>query len=90
MVAKSVRVTGRVQNVSFRVWTKGQAEKLGLRGWVSNEPDGSVSALIAGPDVAVAAMLERFRFGPRGAAVASVEIQDADATDVPAGFGIAG
>ena len=90
MVAKSVRIGGRVQGVSFRVWTKGEAEKLSLRGWVCNEPDGSVSALIAGPEASVAAMLERFRSGPRGAVVVSVAVQDADASGVPAGFRITG
>ena len=43
-----VRIRGRVQGVSFRVWTKMEAEKLGLTGWVRNEADGSVAALVAG------------------------------------------
>ena len=90
IVAKSVRVTGRVQGVSFRVWTKGEAEKLGLRGWVRNEPDGSVSALVAGQEASVAAMLERFRSGPRGAVVASLAVQDADTDAVSVGFRITG
>ena len=90
IVAKLVRITGRVQSVSFRVWTKGEAERLGLRGWVRNEPDGSVSALIAGLEASVTAMLERFQSGPRGAAVVSVVGQDADATSVSRGFSIAG
>ena len=39
-----VRITGRVQGVSFRVWTRIEAERLGLHGWVRNEADGSVSS----------------------------------------------
>jgi acylphosphatase len=45
-----VWVRGRVQGVSFRVWTREEAERLSLSGWVRNEPDGSVKALIAGPE----------------------------------------
>jgi len=37
-----VRITGRVQGVGFRVWTRQQAQRLGLTGWVCNEDDGSV------------------------------------------------
>jgi acylphosphatase len=88
--AVHVRITGRVQGVSFRIWTKRQAEKLRLRGWVRNERDGSVSALISGPDQAVAAMLEAFWQGPPGAEVRSVVPEPADPTAVPAGFDITG
>lgn len=88
--AVHVRITGRVQGVSFRIWTKRQAEKLYLRGWVRNERDGSVSALISGPDQAVAAMLEAFWQGPSGAEVRSVVPEPADPTGVPAGFDITG
>jgi acylphosphatase len=85
-----VSISGRVQGVSFRFWTQGEAEKLGLSGWVRNEPDGSVKALIAGPDEAVATMLERFWQGPRGAVVSDVVAETADAGERPAGFRITG
>ncbi|KQZ93953.1 acylphosphatase [Mesorhizobium sp. Root157] len=83
-----VRVTGRVQGVSFRFWTQGEAKRLGLDGWVRNEPDGSVAALIAGPDDAVTAMLERFWQGPRGAVVADVRAEATDNAVAQGGFRI--
>jgi acylphosphatase len=46
--AALVRISGRVQGVSFRFWTRQEAERLNLNGWVRNEPDGSVQALVAG------------------------------------------
>jgi acylphosphatase len=85
-----VSISGRVQGVSFRFWTQNEAERLGLNGWVRNEPDGSVTALIAGPDAAVAAMLDAFWQGPRGAVVSDVVAEAADAGDAPAGFRITG
>ncbi|MDQ6433125.1 acylphosphatase [Mesorhizobium sp. LHD-90] len=72
------RISGRVQGVGFRVWTQEQALALGLAGWVRNERDGSVSALLAGPNEAVAAMLERLRVGPLGAKVTAVTTTPAD------------
>ncbi|WP_077963502.1 acylphosphatase [Ensifer adhaerens] len=67
-----VRILGRVQGVSFRVWTRDEAEKLGLSGWVRNEPDGSVFAVISGSEEAVTAMIERLGKGPAMASVAQV------------------
>ncbi len=41
-------VRGRVQGVFFRAYTRDEALKYGLAGWVRNLPDGSVEALIQG------------------------------------------
>ena len=46
--AVKVRITGHVQGVYYRGWTQSEATRLGLAGWVQNEPDQSVSALLAG------------------------------------------
>jgi acylphosphatase len=83
-----VRVTGRVQGVGFRAWTRRQAQRRGLAGWVRNEPDGSVAALIAGPPAAVEAMVGLLRAGPPGAAVAGVQIDEADASDAGRDFAV--
>lgn len=84
------QVTGRVQGVSFRVWVLHEAERLGLTGWVRNEPDGSVVTLLVGPVGAVEDMLERLWVGPAGAAVANVEFGEVDPAEVPARFTITG
>lgn len=86
--ALSVRIKGRVQGVGFRYWTQGEAQALGLDGWVRNEPDGSVAAFISGPEDALTAMLERLHVGPRGAAVTGVTSRPAVIGEVPAGFRI--
>ncbi|WP_157018564.1 acylphosphatase [Mesorhizobium xinjiangense] len=83
-----VRVTGRVQGVSFRYWTMKQAEALGLAGWVRNEPDGSVRALLVGPQGKVSEMVDRLWKGPPAARVTGVVAEQADGADVPAGFDI--
>lgn len=88
--AMLVRVSGRVQGVSFRMWTRDEAEGLGLSGWVRNEADGSVKALIAGPEAAVSQMLARLWKGPPGAVVSDVVSESVDPDQASAGFRITG
>lgn len=82
----TVAITGRVQGVGFRMWTEGEARTLGLRGWVRNEPDGSVSALISGSEEAVAKMVDLLHSGPPGARVDTVETRPATSVEVPPDF----
>jgi acylphosphatase len=77
-VGRNVRVTGRVQGVFFRAWTKQQAEELGVSGWVRNCADGAVEAHLAGEESAVAALLERIHDGPPSAVVSDVDVREAE------------
>ncbi|MEI2416601.1 acylphosphatase [Orrella sp. JC864] len=65
----SVRVTGKVQGVGFRLATVRQAHLLGVAGWVRNAPDGSVEALIQGTPDQIDLMLQWLRVGPPAAQV---------------------
>jgi acylphosphatase len=85
-----VRVTGRVQGVGFRDWTAREARRLGLKGWVRNENDGSVSALVVGAEDAVTTMIERLRKGPRLASVSDVQWEAVTPDTVPPDFTITG
>ncbi|MFZ3047215.1 MAG: acylphosphatase, partial [Desulfatirhabdiaceae bacterium] len=53
-----VRITGRVQGVSFRMETLREANRLGVTGWVKNAGDGSVEAVFEGEDGPVKAMID--------------------------------
>jgi acylphosphatase len=86
--AVMARIRGRVQGVGFRAWTAGEARTLGLSGWVRNEPDGTVTAMLAGPAGDVDAMVARLKRGPSGARVAGVELEPAVPGDTPASFDI--
>lgn len=78
MTDKAVKalISGRVQGVAFRAWTRDAAHLRGLSGWVRNLPDGRVEALFAGPADAVDAMLEDCREGPPPAQVDDVEMRE--------------
>ncbi|TPW25952.1 acylphosphatase [Pararhizobium mangrovi] len=89
-IAKRLRITGNVQGVSFRAFTHDTAEEAGLDGWVRNEADGSVRALVSGPRDSVERLVERLRTGPPGAWVDAIEEEDATGETVPAGFHVTG
>ncbi|MGB3617311.1 MAG: acylphosphatase [Catalinimonas sp.] len=73
-----VRVRGRVQGVSFRASTQSKARRLGLSGWVRNEPDGQTVLVEAhGPAARVDELIEWCRRGPRLARVDGVDVSEA-------------
>ncbi len=74
MPAAAVRliITGRVQGVGFRAWTRREARRRSLRGWVRNRTDGSVEALLIGAQDAVEMLAEACRRGPGIARVEAV------------------
>jgi acylphosphatase len=75
--AVQVRVTGRVQGVSFRWYTQEQARRLGVVGWVRNDPDGSVLLHAEGEDEAVDALVAWCHEGPGFARVQQVAVREA-------------
>jgi len=86
-VSKSLRrlrvvVSGRVQGVWFRGSMVEQARALGVAGWVENRPDGTVEAVVEGPDDAVERILKWCHHGPSGARVDDVTTSE----EPPAGI----
>ena len=78
--AVSVRVDGRVQGVWFRWYAVEEAERLGVRGWIRNEPDESVSGHFEGPADAVDALVAWCGRGPSSASVHHVAVTPARTT----------
>ena len=79
-IAVHAHFSGIVQGVYFRANTKRQAERLGLRGWVRNLPDGRVEAWIEGERPVVEDLVEFCRSGIRAARVDDVETEEAEPT----------
>jgi DNA ligase D-like protein (predicted 3'-phosphoesterase) len=74
--AVRVRIAGMVQGVGFRDATRRKALDAGARGWVRNEPDGTVAVHAEGPADAVQALLDYLAKGPRGASVHELAVSD--------------
>lgn len=82
-------VTGRVQGVGFRWFVRGEADRLGLAGWVRNHPDGSVEVAAEGDDATIARFRKSLSSGPDGAHVEQVrELPTASLADLPRPFAI--
>lgn len=71
-----VIVSGRVQGVCFRAFTKRQAVSLGLKGWVRNLTSGDVEAVFEGDEDLIQAMLAWCRKGPPLAKVTSIDARE--------------
>jgi len=67
-----VRVSGKVQGVSFRAVMMQVATDRGVDGWVRNTDDGSVEALLQGEEAAVGDVVVWARVGPPRATVTSL------------------
>jgi acylphosphatase len=57
-------VEGRVQGVGFRYFTRQQAVKLGINGWVRNRWDGTVELVAEGERAQLEKLLAAVRRGP--------------------------
>ena len=74
-VCVHLRISGRVQGVFFRASMNDVAVANGVVGWVKNNPDGSVEALLQGREESVKAVQGWAREGPPGSRVDSVEVK---------------
>ena len=82
----SARITGRVQGVGFRNFTRRRARGLDVTGWVRNESDGSVRLEAEGPADALESLVEAVHNGPRMARVEDVDVDWSEAADAFKGF----
>ena len=83
-----IRVTGKVQGVWFRAFTREAALSLDIRGYVTNQEDGSVLAIAEGREEDLADFVSRLRQGPSGARVDDVLVTPGCEHDLPTPFTI--
>lgn len=81
-------VAGRVQGVGFRMFVRAEARRLGLTGWVANEPGRTVHCVAEGPRDVLERLLERLREGPAGAWVERVQVAWQPSTGEFGGFDV--
>jgi acylphosphatase len=81
-------VSGHVQGVGYRAFTRHAASRRGLVGGVRNLEDGRVEAEVEGMRSAIEAMIRELKIGPPGARVQAVQVEWAPASGRFSGFQI--
>lgn len=67
-------ISGKVQGVSFRYYTKKTASNLNLKGYVKNLPDNKVEIVVEGSDSDVNEFVEWCKKGPSSSHVSDIKI----------------
>ena len=88
MACKRIRaiVHGRVQGVAFREYTRREAVRLGLSGWVRNASGGTVEVLFEGDAPQVDALLKWLDKGSPYACVSRVDQSEEPTAGDASGF----
>ena len=55
---RHLRIHGKVQGVGYRFFATRVARRMGLKGWIQNNRDGSVEALVEGEKKAIDEWIE--------------------------------
>jgi acylphosphatase len=75
-----IRIHGKVQGVGYRAFATRVARRLGLKGSIQNQRDGTVEAMVEGEKKVIEEWLEELRQGPRHAEVTQIDQETRDFT----------
>ena len=76
MKAVRIIVTGKVQSVFFRQYTKKTADKLSITGFVQNMLDGSVYVEAEGEEEAMQQFIQFCKLGSQQSAVKNINVSE--------------
>lgn len=76
-----MKITGRVQGVFYRSYTRDNARELGLTGYVMNKENGTVEVIAEGEKEKLDELLKRCRKGPEAAKVTEIKTNWKDAEE---------
>lgn len=71
-----IYVSGIVQGVGYRYFTKQKARELGVKGYVMNLPNGKVLVVAEGDNGSLEKFLSALKEGPRAAVVKKIDINE--------------
>lgn len=72
----SIKVSGKVQGVGFRYYTKKKAQECNVNGFVQNKPDGSVYIEAHGEKIDIDTFTDWCKRGPDWARVLDISISE--------------
>jgi len=68
-----IRIHGKVQGVGYRFFATRVARRAGLKGYITNERDGTVAAAVEGEKQDIDDWIEELKEGPRYAEVTKID-----------------
>ncbi len=74
-VRAHLRISGRVQGVSFRYYIQDIAQSLRIKGWIKNCWDGKVEVLMEGEEDKIKELIDCCYRGPRSAVVEKIDVK---------------
>ena len=80
MKAVSIIVEGNVQGVGFRYFTSMNADKLGIKGWVRNLPNGNVEIEAIGEESILDRFIRVVSDGPPYSSVDFIDVKELQET----------
>jgi len=83
-----LHIHGKVQGVGYRFFATRVARRLGLKGSISNQRDGSVEAVVEGEKSAIDDWIEELKEGPRYAEVTHIDQETKEFTGKLADFDV--
>ena len=75
-----IRIHGKVQGVGYRFFATRVARRLGLKGTIQNNREGTVDAVVEGEKSAIDDWIEELKEGPRYAEVTKIDQERKDFT----------
>ena len=75
-----IRIHGKVQGVGYRFFATRVARRLGLKGNIQNNRDGTVDAVVEGEKSVIDDWIEELKEGPRYAEVTKIDQETKDFT----------
>ena len=78
----NIRIYGKVQGVWFRKSVKDQAERIGISGFVMNEPDGTIFIVANGNSEQLDEFITYCKEGPEQADVKNIHIEEEQVKDL--------
>ena len=83
-----VLISGKVQGVGFRNFTKRNASELGIKGYAKNLANGKVEVVAEGDKLQLNALIKVLKQGPRASRVDNLKVEERDFKDEYKSFGI--
>ena len=75
-IQKHIKIYGNVQGVGYRYWLQSFALEYEIYGWVKNNVEGEVEAVLIGEEEVVINLIEQCYLGPPNANVKKIIVED--------------